>query len=128
MRRRRRNPDTGTVLNLALLGAGAYVFYVYVWPLISKAAGAVKSGAQAVANPLANTYLALTAPSGPALANAMVVLDSGAEVPVSSLQNVRPTTLPDGTASATFTYQGVKYQFTGPSDETGTYYALAVGS
>lgn len=63
---------------------------------------------------------------GPVAPGASIILGDGTEIPLSAATNMTPTTLEDGTASATFVYGGTKYQFTGPADDTGTYYAYAI--
>lgn len=121
MRRRRKNPTVGNVvslLQLAALVGGAYLFYKYVWPLLNK-------GTQAVATPIANAYVALT--SGPAIQAAnQVMLPDGTDIPMQQIGatgTLKDTTQPDGTPSATFTWKGVSYNIVGGADDTGTYYA-----
>lgn len=123
MRRRRKNPTVGDVVSLvqlAALAGGAYLFYKYVWPLLHK-------GTQAVATPIANAYVALT--SGPAIqAENQVMLPDGTDIPmqqVGATGTLKDTTQADGTPSATFTWKGVSYTIVGGADETGTYYAQA---
>lgn len=124
--RRRRNPSVLSMdspVTWLVLGVGAYLLYK-VWSAGSAVTGTLSTAGNAVTTAIAKAYVAAT--SGPAVTVAgSVVLSNGQEVPVSALTNVQPTTLPDGTASATFSYQGTNYQFTGPADETGTYYAYA---
>lgn len=122
-RRRRKNPTVGNVVSLvqlAVLAGGAYLFYKYVWPLLNK-------GSQAVATPIANAYVALT--SGPAIQAAnQVMLPDGTDIPmqqVGATGTLKDTTQADGTPSATFTWKGVSYTIVGGADETGTYYAQA---
>jgi hypothetical protein len=122
-RRRRRNPSLSDVTGLAqiaMLGGLAYLFYKYVWPLFNK-------GASAVASPIANAYVALT--SGPAItATKQVMLPDGTDIPMQQIGatgTLKDTTQPDGTPSATFTWQGVNYTIIGGADDTGTYYAQA---
>lgn len=122
MRRRRRNnpalSDVTSLAQLAMLGGLAYVFYKYVWPLLNK-------GTQAVATPIANAYVALT--TGPAIqATNQVMLPDGTDIPMQQIGatgTLKDTTQPDGTPSATFTWQGDKYVIIGGADDTGTYYA-----
>ena len=121
--RRRKNPTVGSVVSLvqlAALAGGAYLFYKYVWPLLHK-------GTQAVATPIANAYVALT--SGPAIQAAnQVMLPDGTDIPmqqVGATGTLKDTTQADGTPSATFTWKGVSYTIVGGADETGTYYAQA---
>lgn len=123
MRRRRKNPalsDITSLAQIALLGALAYAFYKYVWPLLHK-------GTQAVATPIANAYVALT--SGPPITAAnQVMLPDGTDIPmqqVGATGTLKDTTQPDGTPSATFTWKGASYTIVGGADETGTYYAQA---
>lgn len=124
MRRRHKNPslsDVTSLAQLAVLGAGAYLFYKYVWPLLNK-------GTQAVATPIANAYVALT--SGPAIQAAnQVMLPDGTDVPMQQIGatgTLKDTTQPDGTPSATFTWKGTPYIIIGGADDTGTYYAQTV--
>jgi hypothetical protein len=122
-RRRRRNPslsDVTTLAQIAMLGGLAYLFYKYVWPLFNKGAGAV-------AGPIAKAYVAVT--SGPAItATNQVMLPNGTAIPMQQIGatgTLKDTTQPDGTPSATFTWQGVNYTIIGGADDTGTYYAQA---
>lgn len=123
MRRRRKNPalsDVTSLAQLALLGGLAYVFYKYVWPLLHK-------GADAVATPIANAYVALTSGSPITAAN-QVMLPDGTDIPMQQIGatgTLKDTTQADGTPSATFTWQGVHYTIIGGADDTGTYYAQA---
>lgn len=120
-RRRRKNPalsDVTSLATLAMIGGLGYLFYKYVWPLLHK-------GTQAIATPIANAYVALT--SGPPIQAAnQVMLPDGTDIPMQQIGatgTLKDTTQPDGTPSATFTWQGVSYIIVGGADDTGTYYA-----
>ena len=123
MRRRRKNPalsDITSLAQLAMVGGLAYLFYKYVWPLIHK-------GTSAVATPIANAYVALTTEPAITAAN-QVMLPDGTDIPMQQIGatgTLKDTTQPNGTPSATFTWQGVSYLITGGADESGTYYAQA---
>lgn len=125
-RRRRRNPSTLTYmsnfLTLGVVAAIAYVGFKYVMPLLKgigkTAAGATNSLTTAIANTLVSPSTVQKNLAG------SVVLSTGQEVPVSQLSNVQPLTLSDGTPSASFVFQNQTWQFTGPADDTGTYYAV----
>jgi hypothetical protein len=111
----------------ALLAGAAFLAYKYVWPVLKTAFTGVQAAAGAIASPIANAYVALT--SGPAItATNQVMLPDGTVVPmqqIGSTGTLKDTTQPDGTPSATFTWQGVNYTIVGGADETGTYYAQA---
>jgi hypothetical protein len=114
--------DTASLLNLAMVAGVGYLALKYVVPLLST----LGKGATAARDTLA-TGVAKALVGSTQKVVGSVVLSTGQEIPLASVQNTVRTTggfLPDGvTPDVRFQYQGTTWQFLGPADETGTYYA-----
>lgn len=130
MSRRRRNPSFAEVNSLVTLGlvAGAgYVFYKYIWPLMSATGNAVGKAADTISQPFANAYVYLT--SDPAAqVQGSAVLSTGGQV---SMQDIAAgsglTKVPNSNPVAfSFQWNGQTYIISGPRDANGNYAATLV--
>lgn len=124
--RRRRNPSLSDVTSLATLGmvAGAgYLFYKYIWPLLSATGNAVDKGADAVAKPIADAYVWLTSGAA-AQVQGSVVLSTGEQVTMQDIsQSPGGLTPIPNSNNYSFVFNGRTYILSGPRDANGNYAA-----
>lgn len=134
MTHRRRNPSLSidSYLTLGIIAGAGYVFYKYVLPLIKglgNAAGAagdaINKAAGAVAAPIADAYVAITAGPGAQVQNS-VILSTGEEVPMQDISDAGGFTSfkkSDGSRGTYFSWNSATYVMTGARDANGSYSA-----
>lgn len=110
-------PDTW--LTIGAVGAGGYLLY----KLFGGVSQVAKDANDSVVNSIAKWFTNLPAAD---INTGNVILPNGASVAMNTLSSsgtVRATTNPDGSAGASFQWQGATYYLNSPSDASGNWQA-----